>query len=74
MSFLPSVKPKDVIRVAQKLGFVFDRQSGSHAIYYREKDKKRVVVPIHPKEIKRKTLYGIIKDMGIDVEEFKKLL
>jgi len=74
MSFLPSVKPKYVIRVAQKLGFVFDRQSGSHAIYYREKDKKRVVVPIHPKEIKRKTLYGIIKDMGIDVEEFKKLL
>ena len=74
MSFLPSVKPRDVIRIALKLEFVFDRQSGSHAIYYREKDKKRIVVPMHPKEIKKKTLYGIIKDMGIDVEEFKKLL
>jgi len=74
MSFLPSVKPRDVIRIALKLEFVFDRQSGSHAIYYREKDKKRIVVPMHPKEIKKKALYGIIKDMGIDVEEFKKLL
>jgi len=74
MSFLPSVKPRDVIRIALKLEFVFDRQSGSHAIYYRKKDKKRIVVPMHPKEIKKKTLYGIIKDMGIDVEEFKKLL
>jgi len=74
MSFLPIVKPKDVIRVALRLGFVFDRQSGSHAIYYREKDKKRIVIPIHPREIKKKTLHGIIKDMEIDVEEFKKLL
>ena len=46
MSFLPIVKPKDVIRVALRLGFVFDRQSGSHAIYYREKDKKRILFEI----------------------------
>jgi len=32
-------------------------------------------VPIHlGKDIKRKTLYGIIKDMGIEVEEFIELL
>ncbi len=37
--------------------------------------KKRIVVPIHSgKDIKRKTLLGIIKDMGIKVREFKKLL
>ena len=73
--FLSQVKAKDIIRVAQKLGFVFDRQSGSHAIYYRETDKRRLVIPIHPgKDIKPKTLYGIIKDMDIEPEEFKKLL
>lgn len=72
---LPVVKAKDVIRVVQKLGFELDRQSGSHAIYYRKADKKRVVVPIHPaKDIKPKTLHGIIRNMGIEPWEFKKLL
>ena len=42
---------------------------------YRSSDKRRIVVPIHlGKDIKRKTLYGIIKDMGIEVEEFIELL
>jgi len=72
---LPQVKAKDVLRVAKKIGFEPDRQSGSHAIYYRSQDKRRIVVPIHPgKDIKRKTLYGIIKDMGIEIEEFIELL
>ncbi|MBE0478923.1 type II toxin-antitoxin system HicA family toxin [Candidatus Aerophobetes bacterium] len=72
---LPQVKAKDVVHVATKLGFRFDRQSGSHAIYYRESDKKRIVIPVHSgRDIKRKTLSGIINDMGIKVEKFKKLL
>jgi predicted RNA binding protein YcfA (HicA-like mRNA interferase family) len=72
---LPQIKAKELIRVASKLGFEFDRQSGSHAIYYRKPDKRRIVVPIHPgKDLKPKTLFGIIKDMGLEVEEFRKLL
>jgi len=72
---LPQLKAKDIVRVASKLGFTFDRQSGSHAIYYRESDKRRIVVPVHPgKDIKRKTLFGIIRDMGLEMEDFKKLL
>jgi predicted RNA binding protein YcfA (HicA-like mRNA interferase family) len=72
---LPQVKARDLIRVALKLGFEFDRQSGSHAIYYRESDKRRIVVPVHHgKDLKPRTLFGIIKDMGLEVEEFKDLL
>jgi len=72
---LPIVKARDIARVAQKIGFEFDRQSGSHAVYYRKSDRRRIIVPVHPgKDIKRKTLYGIIKDMGIEPEEFQKLL
>lgn len=72
---LPQLNAKDLIRVAEKLGFYLDRQSGSHAVYYRESDRRRVVIPIHKgKSIKPKTLYGIIKDMGIEPFEFKKLL
>ena len=72
---LPQVRAADLIRVARKLGFEFDRQSGSHVIYYRKSDKRRIVVPIHAsKTLKPKTLFGIIKDIGLETDEFRKLL
>jgi predicted RNA binding protein YcfA (HicA-like mRNA interferase family) len=72
---VPQVEAKELIRVALKLGFEFDRQSGSHAIYYRKSDKRLIVVPIHSgKSLKRKTLFGIVKDMGLEVNEFRELL
>jgi predicted RNA binding protein YcfA (HicA-like mRNA interferase family) len=72
---LPIIKAKELIRVAIKLGFEFDRQSGSHAIYYRKSDKRRIVIPIYlGKDIKPKTLAGIIKDMGLEADGFRKLL
>ncbi len=74
MSNLPSVKAKDFIKVIQKLGFYFDRQKGSHAIY-KNIDGKRVVVPIHSgKDIKLGTLMGMIQDIGIEKEAFFQLL
>jgi len=72
---LPAVKAREVARAATKLGFAFDHQKGSHAVYYREKDKARVVIPMHAgKDIRPKTLEGILDDMGITPEEFRRLL
>jgi predicted RNA binding protein YcfA (HicA-like mRNA interferase family) len=72
---LPVIKARQLIKVAKKLGFEIDRQSGSHAIYYRKSDKRRIVVPLHiGKDIKPKTLHGIIRDMNLEIDEFKKLL
>jgi predicted RNA binding protein YcfA (HicA-like mRNA interferase family) len=72
---LPQVKAREIVKIALKLGFEFDRQSGSHAIYYRNSDKKRIVVPVHPgKDVKPKTLFGIIRDMGLETDEFKEML
>ncbi len=72
---LPAVTARDVARVAIKVGFVFDRQKGGHAVYYREKDRARIVVPMHAgKTIKPKTLAGILEDMGLTAEEFRNLL
>jgi predicted RNA binding protein YcfA (HicA-like mRNA interferase family) len=73
--FLPQVKAKDLIRVAKKLGFELDRQKGSHVIFYRASDKARVVIPVHAgRDIKPKTLHGILDDMRITPEKFKELL
>ncbi len=75
MSKLPVIRSRDLVRAAQRLGFVFDRQSGSHAIYLRKSDRRRIVVPIHSGcDLKPGTLRAIIADMGITVEEFTALL
>ena len=71
---LPTATARDLVRVALKLGFVFRRQSGSHAIYVRASDQARVVIPMHRGELKMKTLRGIVQDLKISVEEFANLL
>ena len=72
---LPAITAKQAAAVAQRLGFALRRQRGSHAIYVRASDKKRVVIPMHSGSIlKPKTLRGIIEDMKLTVDEFRKLL
>jgi predicted RNA binding protein YcfA (HicA-like mRNA interferase family) len=74
MSQYPTVKAKEFIKVIEKLGFYFDRQKGSHAIY-KHNDRRRVVIPIHSgKDLKQGTLMGMIEDIGIDKDRFFKLL
>lgn len=74
MSNFPTVKAKDLIKVIEKLGFYFDRQKGSHAIY-KNSQGQRVVVPIHSgQDLKQGTLMGMIQDIGIDKETFFELL
>ena len=71
---LPGVTAKDLARVAERLGFVFRRQTGSHAIYVRPSDQARVVIPMHGGDLKQKTLRSIVRDLKITVEEFQELL
>ncbi len=71
MSRLP--KPREVIRVAQRLGFVFVRQKGSHAIY-RHQDRRRITVPIHgAKELGPAIFHQILKDLDVSLEKFWKM-
>lgn len=70
MPKLPVLKAKQVLQKFKKLGFVLDRQSGSHLILYRHKDKKRAVIPIHLKDIKKGTLLAILRESGINKDEF----
>ncbi len=75
MSKLPSVPARDVVRVAEKIGFAFDRQKGSHAVYLRASDHRRLVIPVHQgRDLKPGTLRGLIDDMGLSVEKFVALL
>jgi len=72
----PDVNSKQIVKVVEKLGFRFIRQSGtSHAIYFRETDRRRTTIPIHGKKsIKRKTIKSICRDIEITLNELRDLL
>jgi len=69
MSKSPSLTPKDLIRLLERKGFVFDRSKGSHQIYLNAEKKLRAVVPMHTKDLSTGTLHSILKQAGIDKDE-----
>jgi predicted RNA binding protein YcfA (HicA-like mRNA interferase family) len=71
---LPVITPKKLIRVLKDFGFLQDHVTGSHFIFYRPKDKKRVVVPYHIKDLPKGTLMNILKEASISKEEFVRAL
>lgn len=73
MSKLPRISGRECARALGKVGFYLKRQEGSHMILRREDPFAQVVVP-DQKELDRGTLRGIIKQAGLGVDEFVKLL
>lgn len=74
-SKLPALKAKQVVKAVERAGFIFVRQTGSHAIYVNSLLNARTVIPIHPgKTIKMPLLKAIIKDCNLTVEQFVELL
>jgi predicted RNA binding protein YcfA (HicA-like mRNA interferase family) len=74
MARLPVLKPREVVRVLEKLGFVEVRQRGSHK-QYRHADGRCTTVPFHgSRDVSPLLLKQIIKDTRITPEEFAKHL
>ncbi|MCD6585916.1 MAG: type II toxin-antitoxin system HicA family toxin [Desulfobacteraceae bacterium] len=67
MPKLPS--SKEIIRVLKRNGFSFVSQKGSHKKF--KKEKRIVIVPDPKKEIPMGTFSSILRQSGINKEEFK---
>lgn len=65
MPKLPVYKPKDLVKLLKKQGFTELRQIGSHLHLYHSVYKLRVTIPMHNKELKRKTLASILRQANI---------
>ncbi len=74
MHKIPSLTPDKIIKVLEKKGFILSRTKGSHHIYYHRKTKRRVIVPLHKKDLPKGTLIEILKQAGISKEELIDLL
>jgi len=74
-SKLPSVRPKVLVRTLERFGFETWRQKGSHLTLYRAADRRTLTIPMHfAKDVPKGTLRTIIRDAGLSVKEFVKLL
>lgn len=69
MPKLPILKPKELVRKLQKIGFVKDHTTGSHLVMYHPGTRRRAVVPIHLKDIPKGTLSAILREAGMKREE-----
>ncbi len=71
MGRLSGFTSSDVVRRLRKAGFAFDRQArGSHEVWYNAKTHRRTTIPRHPGDLPEGTLIAILKQAGIEVDEF----
>ena len=69
MGSIPVLRPREVVALLERLGFVGVRQRGSHQ-QYRHADGRGTTVPFHPgHDISPTLLRKIARDIGITVEE-----
>lgn len=71
---LPVVSGGEAVKAFRKLGCEFDEQHGSHVILRHTAPPHRPLsIPNH-KELAEGTLRALIREAGLTVEEFAKLL
>lgn len=69
MAAVPVLRPRQVIKAFEKLGWEVARQRGSHIILTKKGHIATLSVPKHP-EVARGTLRSLIARAGLTVEEF----
>jgi len=75
MTKLPVLTAKQVIHALEKAGFYIHHQRGSHVRMLHSKNLElKVTIPYHSKDIPRGTLHRIIRQAGLIVDGFLKLL
>ncbi len=71
---IPQIKPRELVRILEKFGFVLRRKTGSHAIMRHPFNKDMTVIPLHAKDVKRGLLFGILKQANISQKDFLRVL
>lgn len=74
MGRLSGFRYREAIRRLKQLGFEFDRQAaGSHEIWFNPLTQRYTTIPNHPGDMPEGTLRAILKQAGIDPDDFLKL-
>jgi predicted RNA binding protein YcfA (HicA-like mRNA interferase family) len=73
MGRLAGFSYRQIVKRLKALGFAFDRQAaGSHEIWYNEHTDRYTTIPNHPGDLFEGTLRAILKQAGIEPDDFLK--
>ncbi|WGV23257.1 type II toxin-antitoxin system HicA family toxin [Halotia branconii] len=69
MSQIPVLKPQEVVRILENIGFVEIRHQGSHK-QFRHEDGRGTTVPFHKgRDVSSRLLRQIASDIDLTIEE-----
>ena len=73
MGRLSGFNYRKIVKRLKIFGFAFDRQAaGSHEIWYNEQTDRYTTIPNHPGDMPEGTLRAILKESGINPNNFLK--
>ncbi len=62
---------REIVRRLKAFGFIFQRQAaGSHEIWYNPATGRYTTIPNHPGDMPEGTLRAILRQAGIEPEDF----
>ena len=71
MGRLAGFRYRDIVKRLKGCGFEFRRQAaGSHEIWFNPRTHRYTTIPNHPGDMPEGTLRAILKQAGIEPEEF----
>ena len=74
MGRLSGFRYKEIVRRLKACGFEFDRQAaGSHEIWFNRAANRYTTIPNHPGDMPEGTLRAILKQAGIEPEDFLRI-
>jgi predicted RNA binding protein YcfA (HicA-like mRNA interferase family) len=74
MGRLGGFKYREIVRILKKFGFVFHRQAtGSHEIWFNARSGRFTTIPNHSGDMPEGTLRAILKQAGVEADDFLKM-
>jgi predicted RNA binding protein YcfA (HicA-like mRNA interferase family) len=71
MGRLAGYRYRDIIKRLKELGLRFHRQAaGSHEIWFNESLRRYTTIPNHPGDMPEGTLRAILRQAGVEVNQF----
>ena len=74
MSIVPPLPARVVLRKLKQAGFVIVHQRGSHVKLHHPYSRRTVTIPMHPGDLGKKLIGRILKQAGLTLEDFLRLL
>lgn len=75
MPKLPAITGDQLVKVLLRVGFAQIRRESSHVSLWREQDNQHITIPVHRGKMLGKGLLSrILKDIGLAVDDLRKLL